>query len=874
MGGPLHPIVCREQTGVGMPERPLLILPAPGEPQSRAKKRGGGNRPHVPDRDRQAERLGPRFAALQQAVPRLRTAAAGLAPEQVVVLETAGPVEDFIVAVRRIEGLEWLGELEDEDIPPDDDFFVVDKGGARTDKTLRGRIFLVFTNQRALQQIFSLWGEWKDGNDLSYGLAKWGDLFSQLRDVRPWGVRDRLIETGVLQDWSERVAHNEEVVPCEIELWYRDDAERRRTARDRVVGLVHVLGGQVVQEATIDDIAYHALLVRLPVASIQPLLQEAGRDTELIHCENIQFFRASGQMAGVIVEDARIEDPQPVDAAGRLNDPVVALLDGLPLQNHRRLAGRLIVDDPDGYEAGYPANERRHGTAMASLILHGDIDAGIAPLPRRLYVRPIIRPDAHGWRAPRDEVVSERTLIVDLLHRAVRRILEGEGGQPAVAPSVCVINLSIGIRDRLFDGALSPLARLLDWLAWKYRVLFIVSAGNHSHDIELSVPKEQLAGLSAHDLEAAIIRAIAADSRNRRLLSPAESVNALTIGALHDDASGGEPPPNTMLPYLGRDLPSIVNAQGMGYRRAIKPDVLLPGGRVVVAESVQPTENAHLQVHRYSRAPGQRVAAPGPNPGDLNFTWHVRGTSNATALATRAAAELYDVLEELRAGPGGDLIGLVPRSVWLKALLVHGAAWGLAGEALAAVLRSRENSRRFKEYVTRLLGYGAIDVSRVREGSPYRATALSAGHLQADQAHIHRFPLPPSLSGRTGWRRLTVTLAWLTPVNTFHQAWRRADLWFSPPAVPLPLARQEADWHAVQRGTVQHEVLVGDRAAAFVDGTNLDILVSCRADAGALEEPVAYALATTLEVADSIGVPIYDEIRARVHARVQVVPGG
>lgn len=856
-----------------MPERPLLILPAPGQPQSRGKKGGGGSRPHVPDRGRQAERLGPRFAALQQAIPQLHAAAAGLAPEQVVVLETAGPVDEFLVAVRKIEGLEWLGEIEDEDIPPDDDFFVADKNGARTEKALRGRVFLVFTNQRALQQILSLWGDWRDGKGLPQGLAKWGDLFSQLRDVRPWGVHDRLMETGVLRDWQERVAHNEEVVPCEIELWYREDPERRRIARDRVAGLVGGLGGQIVREATIGDIAYHALLARLPVAAVQPLLQEAGGHAELIHCESIQFFRATGQMAGIIVEDERVADPQPPSAPDQLGDPVVALLDGVPLQNHNRLVGRLLIDDPDAYDAAYAANERRHGTAMASLILHGDIDAAEAPLSRRLYVRPILQPDAHSWRVPREEVVPEDILVVDLVHRAVRRILEGEGGQPAVAPTVCVINLSVGIRDRLFDGALSPLARLLDWLAWKYRVLFIVSAGNHAQDIELSISKAQLAGLATQDLQSEVIRAVAADSRNRRLLSPAESVNALTIGAIHDDASDGQPPGNTRLPYVGRDLPSILNAQGMGYRRAIKPEALLPGGRVVVTERMEQTANARLEVNAYARPPGQRVAAPGSNPGDLNYTWHVRGTSNAAALASRAAAEFYDVLEELGAGPGGDLIERVPRSIWLKALLIHGARWGLAGHALEDVLKNRENSRQFKEYITRLLGYGAIDVSRVREGAPYRATALSAGHLQAEQAHIHRFPLPPSLSGRTGWRRLTITLAWLTPVNLFHQAWRRADLWFSPPVAPLKLARQEADWRAVQRGTVQHEVLEGDRAAAFVDGTNLDIIVNCRSDAGALEEPVAYVVAVTLEVADSIGVDVYDEVRARVHARVQVLPG-
>jgi hypothetical protein len=69
-------------------------------------------------------------------------------------------------------------------------------------------------------------------------------------------------------------------------------------------------------------------------------------------------------------------------------------------------------------------------------------------------------------------------------------------------------------------------------------------------------------------------------------------------------------------------------------------------------------------------------------------------------------------------------------------------------------------------------------------------------------------------------------------------------------------------------------VLEGRRASAFVDGDNLEIQVSCRADAGTLEEEVPYGLAVTLEVAEEIGVPIYEEVRDRVRARVRVAPTG
>ena len=860
-----------------MPERPLLILPTPTEPPKQKKKGFPPQKSHLPSRERQAERLTPRFTVLQETIDarraRLRTESSGVIPEEVIVLETIGPLDDFIVAVRNVRGLEWLGEIEEEDIPPDDDFFIADRVGApRDDKLLRGRLFLVFFNQQALQQMLSLWSSWKDGQGLPRGLGKWSALFSQLRDVRTWGVRDRLYETGVLDDWRERVEHNAETIPCEIELWFRADHRRRRAARDRVAAIVQSLQGAVQNEALIPEIGYHALLAKLPIGSVSPLLAEAGQESSIVQCEQIQFFRASGQMAGIVQEDERTTDVGAIQPqVAPLGEPVVALFDGLPLQSHRRLLDRLIVDDPDGFEADYQASERRHGTAMASLIIHGDIDANESPINRRLYVRPILKPDQRDWRQPRQETASENTLVVDLIHRAVRRLFEGEGEVPAVAPQVCVINLSIGIRDRLFESTMSPLARLLDWLSWKYQVLFVVSAGNHSQPISCDVPRTQINSLSPQELQEYVIRAVSTDARHRRLLSPAEAVNALTIGAIHSDASSGQAVPRAIQPYCDDNLPSIVNAQGMGYRRAIKPEIFLAGGRTVLLESFRQSPTAIFDLYTQSRKPGQCVAAPGPMPGDLSYTWYERGTSNSAALASRTATHLYDVLDELRQGGGGDLIETVPYAIWLKTLLVHGANWGTAGDVLTQILRNARNSRQFKEYITRLIGYGIIDPVRVSECSEHRVTALGGGLLQSGQAHVHRFPLPPSLSGQRCWRRLVITLAWITPVNPIHQSWRRADLSFKPPSDLLNVDRKQADWRAVQRGTVQHEILEGNRAAAFIDGTNLEIQVSCRSDAGVLEEAVPYALAATLEVSEDIGIDIYSEVVVRVRAaRVRV----
>ena len=136
-----------------------------------------------------------------------------------------------------------------------------------------------------------------------------------------------------------------------------------------------------------------------------------------------------------------------------------------------------------------------------------------------------------------------------------------------------------------------------------------------------------------------------------------------------------------------------------------------------------------LEVYNRALPPGQLTASPGTDTGDRGAVRHSRGTSNATALVSRASGLLYDIMDDLRQEPGGEIIDGLPRAVWLKALAAHGAGWGEAGSILARLLRSQDNSRQFKEYATRLLGYGAVDVNRVQECTARRVTALGGGML-------------------------------------------------------------------------------------------------------------------------------------------------
>ena len=57
---------------------------------------------------------------------------------------------------------------------------------------------------------------------------------------------------------------------------------------------------------------------------------------------------------------------------------------------------------------------------------------------------------------------------------------------------------------------------------------------------------------------------------------------------------------------------------------------------------------------------------------------------------------------------------------------------------------------------------------------------------------------------------------------------------------------------------------------AFQDGEDIAIKVNCRADAGNITDSIRYGLTVTLEVAEGIDIPIYQEVRNRLRIRVPV----
>lgn len=868
----------RAVTDAESPSYPFLILPSPREGE-RSRGRPTPRRGNLrgPSAARQAERLGPKFQALQDSFDtqraELQVGISGAEPERVLVLETVGPVEDFINAARRIEGLEFLGEFDEADIPPDEHFYNEES----PDQALGGTIYLVMTNRQAMEQLFSLWQRFIAAPDDPFerGLNRFRELFNWLYDVRPWGPEDRLRDTGILEDWRHRVDEEHQTVPAEIELWFRDEGADRRQVEEELRQHIAEVHGTAVTAAVIPAIRYHAVLAHLPVSAITPLFESVDA-ISLVRSDAVMFLRPTGQGVGVPLEEGGEglpEDGGEPDASASQAEPLVALLDGVPLEGHAALAGRLIIDDPDEYTSNAEGKRRRHGTAMASLLLHGDLNAPGGWTARRLYVRPILVPEPiPEWMGDTGrERIPDDVLPVDLIHRALRRIYEGEGSQGPVAPTVRIINLSVADDAAPFTTMLSPWARLLDWASWNYGALIVVSAGNHLQEIEVDRLPDEVDQLSATELQRETLGALAEAIAYRRLLPPSEGVNVLSVGACPaDEAVMNDTAPLREL-ISSAALPAPFSPLGPGFRRSIKPEVLMPGGRLLYERRPGGPPSRFKPSEQPLGPSGNLVASPIGPAGQTEGRAYLAGTSNGAALASRLCGELHDSLEDLRNGGGAAF--LEDERVLMtcvRALMVHGASFDEGAELLRAAVGDRVKPRRFREYASRFLGYGRCDPDRMFGSTEQRATMLGGGTLGEDEAGVFDIPLPPSLSGEVGHRRLTVTLAWLTPTNPRHRRYRRARLWFDPPRDQLRVRRQEADHNAVRRGTVQHEVLEGRQATAFADGDMIRVHVNCAADAGQLPDRIPYALAVTLEVAPEVDVDVFTEIRDRIRPVIPI----
>ncbi len=792
---------------------------------------------------------------------------AGIAPERALVLEVAGSVDKFYQATHRVTGLEYLGE-EETDFDADEDFAVPDtrkgrEGQVRDDKPVGGRLYLAMPDTNALGQLVRLWDRYQAGQPPPRGFGPWFDVFKRLHRLRAWGPSDRIPQETIAYLGHRLEERPGSAVRVEIELWSYQSRERQSRSNARFREAVRAADGEVIHPVSLPEIAYEAALVEMPASEIRRLVQR--EEVHLAICDGVMVVRPQSTATfPTQVETLGAGEPvEPTPAADV--QPIAALFDGVPVHRHRLLDGRLRFDDPDDLDTLSVVSKRRHGTEMASLILHGDRNLGEPSLQRPLYLRPVL----YASEAEDVERSQQDRLLIDTIYRAVQRMKTGDTEGDATAPDVFVVNLSLGDENRPFSGPMSPWGRLLDYLAERFGILFVVSAGNVSDPLPVSAftGTTELESAAPEEVERAILQALGEQRSQRTLLSPAEALNVITVGSWYEDAVGGVNQSSIVHAPYTEEGPNLTSAMGLGHRKVVKPDIFMPGGRerfrVMSSGGGLRIRNAPT-----GQLYGLKAAIPDAG-GRLDQEGLTAGTSAATALATRAAHRLFDALMD----PDNEAIleGIDPMyySVVVKALLVHRARWGEKGDLLEEIYGPTGKGTHIarNDNITRVLGYGQPTVEEAMSCAENRATLVGYGEVSADgSAVLYRLPLPGSLENVTEPRSVTLTLAWFSPVNVRHRAYRRAKLEIQPidfkAGFGVNRRKSQPSDKSVPRGSLFHVHYEGDSAVSFVDNGRLGFRVFCREQGGTLDQPIRYGLAITIEA--GMGIPVYQEVRQRL----------
>lgn len=489
-----------------MIKKPLLTFPIPVNAE-KSKGHGFPSDMFIPNKDKQISRNETKISELERVLSNktasLQLVAGNIIPEMILVLETAGEIKDFFKAVKKTPGMEFLAEYETE-FDADDNFYNK-KDGKRLDSSIDARFYLTMTNQRALHELQKYWKDYKNNKKFKHGTAKFRSLFEQLKNIRPYNIEDRIRDTGIEEYIQERKLYGYNLVKFEIELAFKDNDRLNNNSYNEVTRLLKLHDGHEVKgsRTLIPEISYHAFIASAPIEVFDNLTENTN--ISFLKSQQILFFRPVGQMIFEVPanndeeEMKNLSDIEELEEHHLEGNPVVALFDGLPLTNHSLLKNRIQVDDPDGFSVNYIGSHRFHGTAMASLILHGDLDnKQKSVLSRPIYIRPIMKLDSSFNQG---ESLPDDVLPIDLIHRAVLRMKIGEDGNAPVAPGVKIINFSIGDSFRPFLKNLSSWAKLLDWLSYEYNILFVVSAGNFSEDILLEIPEDKFDNLSNEEIQ-------------------------------------------------------------------------------------------------------------------------------------------------------------------------------------------------------------------------------------------------------------------------------------------------------------------------------------------------------------------------------------
>lgn len=340
--------------------------------------------------------------------------------------------------------------------------------------------------------------------------AAYEDLFDAIEEVRPLAAQD------IISDELRRVldsAPAEQALRLDVQCWCPEGLADARRRQEEVAHAVVVAAGSVLDRSLREAAGLSLLRVEVPAGMVGQLAEvDRVKSIDVLPRPMLTYpqVRAVSPM-----NMPRTLPPSPSAAT-------VAVVDSGVRSAHPLLAPAVVGVEVVGRSLGGGGDESGHGTFVASLALHGQLEEALGrgepmrPAGRLLSVRVLDAeagfPDTRLWEEHlRDAIVL------------------------GVNAGARVINLSLGdIRRPYQPPRPTPLGAVIDGLARDYNLVIVISAGNYPA-AAYTVDETLREGYSLRLL----------NDPAARLLNPAPAALALTIGALCADWSQGSDSPKT-----------------------------------------------------------------------------------------------------------------------------------------------------------------------------------------------------------------------------------------------------------------------------------------------------------------------------------------
>ena len=387
-----------------------------------------------------------------------------------------------------------------------------------------------------------------------------------------------------------------------------------------------------------------------------------------------------------------------------------------PLESNKR--GRIdnVIDDVG------------HGTKVASIALYGDIKKCIEekvfnPEVWILSAKIMFKDDSSEFNNPQP-VYDEDELLEHQFERTINYFLNNY-------PNCKVINISFGnnLYQMYENKKQFPLATLIDELAYKFGIIFIISTGNLNWK-ERDFPEKYPTYLIE-------------EKENVKIIDPSSSAYSLTVGSICQEYGPSTLNQSEMkFSPAKTNYPSPFTRVGPGYKGMIKPELVEEGGNIIISPN-DPLKNPDIS--------GNLIVFNSNWIKDGKLFTVDCGTSFSTPKVSNQVARLINNYPDYS-------------SNLIKALLIASAEIPEDRPGKLNEITYNDSNEKLLDLL-KVYGYGKPDLNRAISSISNNVLLIEERKIKIDHIHFFYLYLPKEFIDYSGNREISVVLTYNPPIR-------------------------------------------------------------------------------------------------------------